>query len=68
MDMDGWILTYWIWLIWIWTFEFWISLVLQDISVDRDVKMLICSALPFDFRAPVVLLRRLVIYSGFSDV
>ena len=40
---------------------------LQDIGVDRDVKMLISSAVPFQFRAPVVFLRRLVISSGFSD-
>ncbi len=40
---------------------------LQDIGVDRDVKMLISSALPFRFRAPAVFLRRLVLSSGFLD-
>ena len=38
---------------------------LQDIGVDRDTKMVICSALLFVFRASVVFLRRLVVSSGF---
>jgi hypothetical protein len=40
---------------------------LQDIGVDRDTKMLICSAVVPDFRALAVFLRRLVVLSGFLD-
>ena len=39
----------------------------QDIGVDRDTKMVKCSALLFVFRAPVVFLRRLVLLTGCLD-
>ena len=49
----------------LWMLDF--GFFLQDIGVDRDVKMLKSSAVPFQFRALAVFLRRLVISSGFSD-
>ena len=51
-----------IWRIWIW-----IRCLSVDIGVDRDVKMLISSSVSFAFRALVVFLRRLVIFTGFLD-
>ena len=78
LDLDVWLFSG----IWIWTFGFgllWIFRIwicssgfgfgffLQDIGVDRDTKMLICSAVVPVFRALVVFLRRLVLLSGCLD-
>jgi hypothetical protein len=66
-----------IWINWISDFGCWLvsgigfgcwigfGFFLQDIGVDRDVKMLKCSALCIVFRAAVLFLRRLVISPGF---
>ena len=63
MDLDF----VWIFRIWIRTFGFGFGCFRQDIGADRDVKMLIFAAVDPVFRAPVVFLRRLVIFSRFSD-
>ena len=57
----------WIFRIWICSSGFGFGFFLQDIGVDRDTKMLICSAVVPLFRALVVFLRRLVLLSGCLD-
>lgn len=58
----------WIFRIWIRWSGFGFGFFRQDIGVDRDTKMVKCSALPSVFRAPVVFLRRLVLLTGFLDL
>ena len=68
-DLDTWFGfgLLWIFRIWICSSGFGFGFFLQDIGVDRDTKMLICSAVVPVFRALVVFLRRLVLLSGCLD-
>ena len=63
LDLDF----FWIFRIWICSSGFGFGFFLQDIGVDRDTKMLICSAVVPVFRALVDFLRRLVLLSGCLD-